>query len=106
MEGFFGRRESREQRWQAVVIVAVELPVKETDRIVNARVAIDRLLEEHVEAVVKKACASAAQQSDAKTQSFRPGGRRRRIAMRRRRESATFTIAAQRMLNFLASVEA
>ncbi len=49
--------------------------VAEADIIVNARVALDpAVLEQHVAAVVERACRSrAAEPAQAKTQSFRPG---------------------------------
>jgi G3E family GTPase len=74
-EGFFGVANLISSGDEAVLSLPSKCQVKETDLIVNARVAIEPAeLQRLVEAVVKQACAvRTAQQSDAKTQSFRPG---------------------------------
>ncbi len=74
-EGFFGVANLVHSDGQATLSLPSNCQVKETDLIVNARVAIDpAILQQHVDEVVKVVCASrSAQQSDAKTQSFRPG---------------------------------
>ena len=74
-EGFFGVANLVSSGTDAVLSLPSRCQVKETDLIVNARVAIDPAeLEKLVEKVVKQVCvARLAQQSAAKTQSFRPG---------------------------------
>lgn len=74
-EGFFGVANLVQSDGKPTLSLPSNCQVKETDLIVNARVAIDPAeLQTHVEAVVKRACASrSAQQTGAKTQSFRPG---------------------------------
>ena len=74
-EGFFGVANLVSSGDDAVLSLSSRCQVKETDLIVNARVAIDPAeLQTLVEKVVKDVCAvRAAKQSDAKTQSFRPG---------------------------------
>jgi G3E family GTPase len=74
-EGFFGVANLVDSGGAASLSLPSRCQVKETDLIVNARVAIDpAILQEKVEKVVRDACATrSAQQSAAKTQSFRPG---------------------------------
>jgi G3E family GTPase len=74
-EGFFGVANLVNSEGAASLSLPSRCQVKETDLIVNARVAIDPAnLQEKVEKVVREASAArAAQQSEAKTQSFRPG---------------------------------
>jgi G3E family GTPase len=74
-EGFFGVANLISSGDDAVLSLPSKCEVKETDLIVNARVAIDPAeLQTLVEKVVKQVCAArTATQSDAKTQSFRPG---------------------------------
>jgi G3E family GTPase len=74
-EGFFGVANLVSSDGAAVLSLPSRCQVKETDLIVNARVAIDPAeLQSRVEKVVRDACASrSATQVDAKTQSFRPG---------------------------------
>ncbi len=74
-EGFFGVANLVNSDGKAVLSLPSNCNVKETDLIVNARVAIDpAVLQTHVEEVVRKVCASrSAQAKEAKTQSFRPG---------------------------------
>jgi G3E family GTPase len=74
-EGFFGVANLVSSDTQAVLSLPSRCQVKETDLIVNARVAIDpALLQKHVEHVVQAVCAKyAARATGAKTQSFRPG---------------------------------
>ena len=74
-EGFFGVANLVRSGTDAVLSLPSRCQVKETDLIVNARVAIDPAeLQKLVEKVVKQVCAArSAQQSAAKTQSFRPG---------------------------------
>ncbi len=74
-EGFFGVANLVNSDGQATLSLPSNCQVKETDLIVNARVAIDpAVLQAHVEKVVKSVCTKyAATGSDAKTQSFRPG---------------------------------
>jgi G3E family GTPase len=74
-EGFFGVANLVHSGGIAALSLPSRCQVKETDLIVNARVAIDPvILQEKVEKVVRDACtARSAQQSAAKTQSFRPG---------------------------------
>ena len=74
-EGFFGVANLVDSGGAAVLSLPSRCQVKETDLIVNARVAIDPAeLQRVVERVVREACAArSAQQSALKTQSFRPG---------------------------------
>jgi len=74
-EGFFGVANLVGSNEDAVLSLPSRFQVKETDLIVNARVAIDpALLQEHVENVVQSVCARyEAKAANAKTQSFRPG---------------------------------
>lgn len=74
-EGFFGVANLVSSAGEPVLSLPSKCQVKETDLIVNARVAIDpAVLQEHVEKVVQQASTQrAAQQSETKTQSFRPG---------------------------------
>ncbi len=74
-EGFFGVANLISSNDDAVLSLPSKCQVKEADLIVNARVAIDPAeLQRLVETVVKQVCAArSATQSDAKTQSFRPG---------------------------------
>jgi G3E family GTPase len=74
-EGFFGVANLISSGEEAVLSLPSHCKVKEADLIVNARVAIDPAeLQRQVESVVKQAVdARAAKQSEAKTQSFRPG---------------------------------
>ena len=74
-EGFFGVANLVSSDDEAVLSLPSRCQVKETDLIVNARVAIDPAeLQKLVEQVVKHVCAArGAQQAEAKTQSFRPG---------------------------------
>jgi len=74
-EGFFGVANLVSSGTAPVLSLPSRCEVKETDLIVNARVAIDPAeLQRVVERVVQEACAArAAQQSAVKTQSFRPG---------------------------------
>ena len=74
-EGFFGVANLVCSADQAVLSLPSRCKVKEADLIVNARVAIDPAeLQRLLEKVVKQMCAArSAKQSDAKTQSFRPG---------------------------------
>ena len=74
-EGFFGVANLVSSSEKPTLSLPSRCQVKETDLIVNARVAIDPAdLRAHVERVVQSACADRqAKQSDAKTQSFRPG---------------------------------
>jgi hypothetical protein len=74
-EGFFGVANLVNSEDDAVLSLPSRCQVKETDLIINARVAIDPVeLQRLVEQVVKESCAArSAKQADAKTQSFRPG---------------------------------
>lgn len=74
-EGFFGVANLVHSGGTATLSLPSRCQVKEADLIVNARVAIDpAVLQEKVEKVVREASnARAAQVSEAKTQSFRPG---------------------------------
>jgi Ni2+-binding GTPase involved in maturation of urease and hydrogenase len=74
-EGFFGVANLVNSDGKAVLSLPSNCQVKETDLIVNARVAIDpAVLQTLVEEVVRKVSARrSAQPTDAKTQSFRPG---------------------------------
>jgi hypothetical protein len=74
-EGFFGVANLVSSSAEAVLSLPSNCEVKETDLIVNARVAIDPAdLQTLVERVIREAFAArSAQQSAAKTQSFRPG---------------------------------
>jgi G3E family GTPase len=74
-EGFFGVANLIDSESPAVLSLPSRCQVKETDLIVNARVAIDpRQLQGLVDNVVQKVCAvRGAAQSGARTQSFRPG---------------------------------
>jgi G3E family GTPase len=74
-EGFFGVANLVHSGGEAALSLPSRCQVKETDLIVNARVAIDpAVLQQHVEKVINAVCAKlSAEQSDAKTQSFRPG---------------------------------
>ena len=74
-EGFFGVANLVSSSDDAVLSLPSRCEVKETDLIVNARVGIDPAeLQKLVEKVVKDVCtARGAAQSEAKTQSFRPG---------------------------------
>lgn len=74
-EGFFGVANLVHSDGEPTLSLPSRCQVKETDLIVNARVAIDpAVLETHVAEVVRRACESrGARMTDAKTQSFRPG---------------------------------
>ncbi len=74
-EGFFGVANLVSSDGVATLSLPSRCQVKETDLIVNARVAIDpAILREHVEKVIQTVCAErGAQPAEAKTQSFRPG---------------------------------
>lgn len=74
-EGFFGVANLVSSDGAASLSLPSRCQVKETDLIVNARVAIDpAVLQVHVEKVVQAVCARyGAKPLDAKTQSFRPG---------------------------------
>jgi Ni2+-binding GTPase involved in maturation of urease and hydrogenase len=74
-EGFFGVANLVSSGGEPTLSLPSHCQVKETDLIVNARVAIDPgILQNQVEHVVTKVCAArSAQAQDAKTQSFRPG---------------------------------
>lgn len=74
-EGFFGVANLVSSDGEATLSLPSRCQVKETDLIVNARVAIDpAILREHVDAIVRAVCAERnARGSEAKTQSFRPG---------------------------------
>jgi len=74
-EGFFGVANLVNSDGTATMSLPSRCQVKETDLIINARVAIDPAeLQTHVEEIVRKVCAvRGAQATDAKTQSFRPG---------------------------------
>ncbi len=74
-EGFFGVANLVSSDTEPTMSLPSRCEVKETDLIVNARVAIDpAVLREHVASAVQSACAArGATSSEAKTQSFRPG---------------------------------
>jgi len=74
-EGFFGVANLVNSEGEPVLSLPSRCQVKETDLIVNARVAMDPVpLQAIVEKVVRDVCtARKACTSDAKTQSFRPG---------------------------------
>jgi Ni2+-binding GTPase involved in maturation of urease and hydrogenase len=74
-EGFFGVANLVSSDGQATLSLPSRCQVKETDLIVNARVAIDpAVLQTEVEKVIASICGERnAQASSAKTQSFRPG---------------------------------
>lgn len=74
-EGFFGVANLVNSAGTPSLSLPSRCQVKETDLIINARVAIDPAeLQTQVEAVVRKVCAArSATATGAKTQSFRPG---------------------------------
>jgi hypothetical protein len=74
-EGFFGVANLVSSDTQTTLSLPSRCQVKETDLIVNARVAIDpAILQEHVGRVVREVSAERkAQLAETKTQSFRPG---------------------------------
>ena len=74
-EGFFGVANLVNTGGDVVLSLPSNCQAQEVDLIVNARVAMDPAeLQQHVQSVVQTACGrQAAQLSDAKTQSFRPG---------------------------------
>jgi G3E family GTPase len=74
-EGFFGVANLVSSGAKPVLSLPSRCQVKETDLIVNARVAIDpAVLKEHVDRVVAEAVKSRkAKMGEPKTQSFRPG---------------------------------
>ncbi|MBI1831980.1 MAG: cobalamin biosynthesis protein P47K [Planctomycetes bacterium] len=74
-EGFFGVANLVHSDGEPVLSLPSRCQVKETDLIINARVAMDPVpLQAIVEQVVRDVCtARGARTSDAKAQSFRPG---------------------------------
>jgi Ni2+-binding GTPase involved in maturation of urease and hydrogenase len=74
-EGFFGVANLVGSRERAELSLPSHCQVKETDVIINARVALDpEVLKEHVAGVVQRACAAReARVMKHQTQSFRPG---------------------------------
>ncbi|MBI2806169.1 MAG: cobalamin biosynthesis protein P47K [Planctomycetes bacterium] len=74
-EGFFGVANLVSSDGEATLSLPSRCQVKETDLIVNARVAMDpAILRQHVEQTVRAICTKyGATAADAKTQSFRPG---------------------------------
>ncbi len=74
-EGFFGVANLVSSDTEPTLSLPSRCEVKETDLIINARVAIDpAVLREHVANAVKAVCAArGANAPEAKTQSFRPG---------------------------------
>jgi Ni2+-binding GTPase involved in maturation of urease and hydrogenase len=74
-EGSFGVANLVSSRGKAELSLPSRCRVKETDLIINARVALDPdVLKDHVGKVVQEACAARqARMTEHRTQSFRPG---------------------------------